>query len=93
MRIRCGALLGLIPLAGCVSTAPEPEVVRKKAWRFEEVTLGTDVEAAVDLALEVETLSEVYWRARQIGEPNLLTDAQVDDAISKFETYGPTSRD
>jgi L-fuculose-phosphate aldolase len=57
------------------------------------LALGTDVEAAVDLALEVETLSEVYWRARQIGEPNLLTDAQVDDAISKFETYGPTSRD
>ena len=56
------------------------------------VAVGPDVEAAVDLAREVETLSEIYWRARLAGDPVLLTDAQVADAITRFETYGPGAR-
>jgi len=52
------------------------------------VALGADLDAAVDLALEVEALCEQYWRARGLGEPVLLADAEMDAVIDKFKDYG-----
>lgn len=51
------------------------------------VTLGRNLEQAMAIAVEVESLCEQYWRACQIGEPVLLSDAQMDDAIQMFEGY------
>jgi len=44
--------------------------------------------AALALAVEVEALAEQYWRALQIGPPNLLSDAEMETVLEKFRTYG-----
>ena len=38
------------------------------------IATGASLAAALALAVEVETLAEMYWRALQIGEPVLLVD-------------------
>ncbi|MGB8840010.1 MAG: class II aldolase/adducin family protein [Aliidongia sp.] len=52
------------------------------------IALGTTFEAALKLAIEVETLAEMYWRARQIGEPVILDDAEMRRVLQKFRDYG-----
>ena len=52
------------------------------------IAAGTDLAAALALAVEVEWLAEMYWRALQIGEPVLLSDAEMNTVIEKFRTYG-----
>ena len=52
------------------------------------IAAGTDLAAALALAVEVEGLAEMYWRALQIGEPVLLSDAEMNTVIEKFRTYG-----
>ncbi len=52
------------------------------------VALGADLDAALALAVEVETLAEMYWRASQAGEPVLLSGAQMAEVLEAFETYG-----
>ena len=34
---------------------------------------------ALKLLSEVENLAEQYWRALQIGQPNILTDEQIGE--------------
>lgn len=53
-----------------------------------QVALGTDVERAVALAVEVESLCEQYWRAALLGEPVLLSDAEMDEVLERFKSYG-----
>jgi L-fuculose-phosphate aldolase len=52
------------------------------------IAVGDSLAAALALAVEVETLAEMYWRALQIGEPYMLPDAEMDVVIEKFRTYG-----
>ena len=52
------------------------------------IALGASLAKALALAVEVETLAEMYWRALQIGEPVLLSDAEMDVVLEKFRTYG-----
>jgi L-fuculose-phosphate aldolase len=52
------------------------------------LALGTTLEAALALAVEVETLAEMYWRALQIGEPVILSADEMAEVIRKFATYG-----
>lgn len=52
------------------------------------IAAGADTAAALALAIEVESLAEIYWRALQIGEPVLLSDSEMAEAIEKFRTYG-----
>jgi len=52
------------------------------------IAIGTSLESALALAVEVETLAEMYWRALQIGEPLPLPDAEMDVVLEKFRTYG-----
>jgi L-fuculose-phosphate aldolase len=56
------------------------------------VAVGTDVEAALSLAMEVEALCEQYWRASLMGEPVLLSAAEMDEALDKFKGYGRYGR-
>lgn len=53
-----------------------------------QIAFGETVEAALHLAHEVETLSAQYWRALQIGEPELLSDDEMAVNVEKFRTYG-----
>jgi L-fuculose-phosphate aldolase len=51
------------------------------------MALGDSPAAALELATEVETLAELYWRALQIGEPELLTAEQMAEALDRFRSY------
>ena len=57
-----------------------------------QVAVGRDLPQALAVAIEVEALCEQYWRACQLGEPVLLTDAEMDEAISAFSGYGVNAR-
>lgn len=52
------------------------------------VVFGTDLDEALALAVELETLCEQYWRALQIGEPALLGEREMAEVLQKFSGYG-----
>jgi len=52
------------------------------------IAVGESLKAALALAIEVEALAEQYWRALQIGVPNLLSDAEMSLVLEKFKSYG-----
>jgi L-fuculose-phosphate aldolase len=52
------------------------------------IAIGASLATALALAVEVETLAEMYWRAQQLGEPVLLSTAEMEVVIAKFRTYG-----
>jgi L-fuculose-phosphate aldolase len=52
------------------------------------IATGRDLDAALALAIEVETLAEMYWRALQIGEPALLEPAEMARVLERFRHYG-----
>jgi L-fuculose-phosphate aldolase len=47
------------------------------------IACGADLDRALALAVEVETLAAQYLAALQLGEPPELTDAQMDDVLAK----------
>lgn len=46
---------------------------------------GNDLASALALAVEVETLSDTYWRTLQLGDPVLLSDDEMAEVLAKFE--------
>ena len=56
------------------------------------IAVGASLDAALELAIEVETLAEMYWRALQVAEPALLSDAEMAKVLEKFRTYGRPAR-
>jgi L-fuculose-phosphate aldolase len=52
------------------------------------VAVGADLPAAYKLAVEVETLAAMYWRALQVGEPVLLDEAEMARVFEQFRGYG-----
>ncbi len=56
------------------------------------IALGKTIEQAVDIALEVETLCEQYWRALQIGQPHILSDEEMAEVFEQFKGYGSWSK-
>jgi L-fuculose-phosphate aldolase len=52
------------------------------------IAIGASLEKALALAVEVEALSGMYLRALAIGEPPLLSQAQMAEALDLFRTYG-----
>jgi L-fuculose-phosphate aldolase len=53
-----------------------------------QIAFGVDLDAALGLAVEVETLAKQYWIARQIGEPRLLDAEEMARVLDKFRNYG-----
>jgi len=56
------------------------------------IATGESLKSALALAVEVEALCEQYWRALQIGKPNLLADAEMAAVVEKFKTYNAQAR-
>ncbi len=52
------------------------------------VAAGADLDEALALASEVETLSEIYLRSLSAGPPVLLTDDELKAAQDRFASYG-----
>lgn len=92
--IRCApyALFGTQALSDAVVTA----MIGRKACLLANhgmIACGSTLVAAMALAVEVETLCGQYWRARQVGEPVLLTEAEMAEVHVQFSGYGdPATR-
>lgn len=56
------------------------------------VAVGSSLDAALALAVTVEDLAEQYVRVRQMGEPCLLPDDEMDRVLEKFKSYGKPRR-
>lgn len=52
------------------------------------VAVGADLRRAAWLTMEVETLAAQYWRALQVGEPHVLSDAEIARVKHMFADYG-----
>jgi L-fuculose-phosphate aldolase len=52
------------------------------------VVLAADLAAVLEHAIEFEALCEQYWRACQLGNPTLLSDAEMADVTLRFADYG-----
>lgn len=51
------------------------------------IAIGDSLQTALALAVEVETLAEMYWRALQIAEPDVLSDEEMARVLEKFSYY------
>lgn len=52
------------------------------------IAIGKSLPHALAVAIEVENLCEQYWRLLQLGEPQLLTAAQMNEVHVQFKGYG-----
>lgn len=55
------------------------------------IATGATLAAAFALAVEVETLAQMYWQALQIAEPPVLSGDEMSRVIEKFRHYGQPS--
>ena len=53
------------------------------------VAVGLDLDRAMVIADAVEQVAELCWRARCVGTPAVLPDAEMDRVARAFATYGP----
>jgi len=54
-----------------------------------QIAVGGSLKQALSMALEVETLCDVYWRTMIAGGAVLLNDRQMDEALARFgQGYG-----
>ena len=47
-----------------------------------------NLDKALLLGIEIESLARQYWHACQLGEPVLLDDAQMTEVLERFKSYG-----
>ena len=52
------------------------------------ITLGRDLDEAMAIAVEIESLCQQYLLARQVGRPTLLSADEMAQVIERFKTYG-----
>ncbi len=52
------------------------------------VAAGATMARAMKVALEIESLCEVYLKSLAVGEPAVLTSAEMHQVIAKFSVYG-----
>ena len=52
------------------------------------IALGRDLDEALSVAIEIESLCGQYLLARQVGKPALLSAADMRAVIEKFQHYG-----
>lgn len=52
------------------------------------IAIGGSLVSALTLAIEVETLAEIYWRSLQIGNPLILSAGEMGVVLDKFRGYG-----
>jgi L-fuculose-phosphate aldolase len=52
------------------------------------IATGADLESVMWRAVELETLAKQYYLARAVGEPVVLSDAEIEGLIPRFAGYG-----
>lgn len=53
-----------------------------------QIAFGPNLDKALWLAGEIETLCQQYWSACLAGKPVILSDAQMKTVLARFKTYG-----
>jgi len=56
-----------------------------------QICFGPNLDRALWLAVEIETLCRQYWTAMLAGKPVILTDEQMASVLKRFKTYGKQS--
>ena len=51
-------------------------------------TAGKDIANAFNITVQVEYISNLYIKARNIGEPIVLHDNEMNSMLERFKTYG-----
>jgi len=54
------------------------------------IAVGETAEAAFETSLMVEYCARIHYQARNIGEPSLLPDEEIDHLTDRFADYGQT---
>ena len=52
------------------------------------IAMGETLGAALELAHEVEVLAEQYYKVLTLGPARVLSDAEMDDVLERFKSYG-----
>ena len=52
------------------------------------VAVGPSLSAAFSVAEHIEFVARIYYQARNLGTPRILSAAEMEAVIEKFETYG-----
>jgi L-fuculose-phosphate aldolase len=56
------------------------------------IAVDATLEKALSVAVEVESLAQMYWQILQVNEnPPVLSDVEMATVIEKFKTYGQQS--
>lgn len=62
-----------------------------------QIAIGETLSSALELAFEVETLAEQYYKVLLLGPaklaPDILSDKAMAEMVEKFKTYGQKSQD
>jgi L-fuculose-phosphate aldolase len=53
-----------------------------------QICFGPNLDRALWLAIEVETLCRQYWTAMLAGKPVILNEEQMTSVLKRFKTYG-----
>lgn len=56
------------------------------------IAIGKDLTQALDVAIEVEFLCDLYLRLLPLGEPPVLPAAEMDLVLEKFKSYGANAQ-
>ena len=57
-----------------------------------QIAIGRDLGSALELAREVEVLAEQYGKVLALGEPHLLSDAEMTRVLERFKHYGQNAQ-
>ena len=57
-----------------------------------QIAIGATLDAALELASEIENLATQYVGVLALGKPKLLTDVQMEDVLARFKTYGQNAQ-
>jgi L-fuculose-phosphate aldolase len=52
------------------------------------VTIGANLSAAFNVAEELELVARLYYQSKCIGNPQILSDQEMEVVVKKFTTYG-----
>ena len=52
------------------------------------LSVGESLSEAFSIAKDIEFVAKLYYRARAIGKPVMLSTAEIEETMKKFGTYG-----
>jgi L-fuculose-phosphate aldolase len=78
-------VFGSQELAGAVAAQMESGCRAVLMRNHGAVAVGESLSQAVENAELIEWIAGVYYRARQLGEPSLLTSDELDEVSRQFE--------